>query len=311
VEVKLLTHSSFYGKPLRAIIYNLKHQNILQDVQVLVLDGLCVRTDLISEIIVSNDFNIRLLSIRGVQSLNIDHLQLALKYAVRPSRPLKKPKLQGIYLFGRKDSKQLTNRKIPTKIESKSTHPASDNWFGVCGNVLPDISQDLLRWSSVIEACRDIICFDAVLCNGPRHSSWSGPEEKRPWYHYSELFLGPSIATYSLSGCNECKSASEGFARWGLSSTDRFPLLAPPPLYFSTMKAAKVATASTSHEKKLLLRCKDCLKDRYCECCHKWWCEDCCMNVSEAYFLTCLFFLRNNLYRMIQVKLSLYKESCD
>jgi len=56
---------------------------------------------------------------------------------------------------------------------------------------------------------------------------------------------------------------------------DRFPLLAPPTLHSSTTKAAKTPSGGPGQEKSLLVRCYDCLRGRYCESCHVWWCENC------------------------------------
>ena len=68
-------------------------------------------------------------------------------------------------------------------------------------------------------------------------------------------------------------AALEPAARVKQAPMERFPLLAPPPLHSSTIKAAK--TPFPGFGDKMLLRCTDCLRSRYCENCHKWWCEDC------------------------------------
>jgi hypothetical protein len=63
-------------------------------------------------------------------------------------------------------------------------------------------------------------------------------------------------------------------ATFGRSPLECFPLLAPPPLHASTHRAGKAPFVNTRN-KQFIARCSDCLRVRYCESCHKWWCEDC------------------------------------
>ena len=83
---------------------NLRKRNILQDVQTLILDGLAVPADLVTETITNESFNVRILSLRNVQHSNERKLQQALLYAIRPSRALGTPTFQGLYLFGPQDA---------------------------------------------------------------------------------------------------------------------------------------------------------------------------------------------------------------
>lgn len=80
-----------------------RQKNVLRDVQTLILDGICVTSDLVSEVILDSSLNVRILSIREVKCMNERKLIQALLYAVRPSRAPNTPKLEGIYIFGRKD----------------------------------------------------------------------------------------------------------------------------------------------------------------------------------------------------------------
>ena len=220
--------------------------------------------------------------------LNEGKLRRALLYAIRPSRPENTPKLQGLYLFGPKDAalaRQQTNHtacssnkdivssqgaQIGALWNAKSEDALaqdvarnSDKWFGRTGKLY---SRPVApEWAQVLQACHGIISFDAVLCAGPSHSASS---EKG----YPNLPL--RVATHALDGCVGCNKAPEGLARQGHSSFDRMPLLAPPVLHSSTTRAAKTPPR-TGCEKRLLVRCMDCLRTRYCESCHKWWCEDC------------------------------------
>lgn len=298
---------------MRGIFSNLRRRNILQDVRTLVLDGLTVPADLVTEIITHESFNVQILSIRDVQHLNERKLQQALLYAVRPSRPAGTPKLQGLYVFGPKDppsssrlrpyikryppgvapldivpsyggSVSARGAQIGARWNQKSEDAlaedmASDKWFQKSGKVFPKVPSS--EWAETIQACQGIICFDAVLCNGPRHSalikytSFEKPNSS-PWYWRPDAYIPPRIATHGLGVCSRCGGAPEGVARFEISPMERFPLLAPPPLHSSTIKSAKTPLRRDSHHtKELLVRCVECLRNRYCESCHKWWCEDC------------------------------------
>ena len=67
--------------------------------------------DLVAEIITHDSFNVRILSLRDVQNLNERKIQQVLLYAIRPSKPENSPKLQGRYIFGRKDPAALPQLK--------------------------------------------------------------------------------------------------------------------------------------------------------------------------------------------------------
>lgn len=301
---------------MRGIFHDLGRRNILQDVRTLILDGLAVPADLIAEIIASDSFNVRILSIRDVKHLNERKLQQALLYAIRPSREAD-PMLKGIYLFGPKDitvssriHRQIRNghscnpadrvhlhggalstrgAHIGAEWNAKSEEALAENiarnsdmWFGRSGKLFSRMIAP--EWAEVIQACEGVISFDAVVCAGPRHSLYppNTVEGSKPaWYSNPNAYITPRVATYALDGCGGCGKAPEGLSKVGCSNMDRMPLLAPPTLHSSTTKAAKTPPQGVV-EKKLLVRCIDCLRTRYCEGCHKWWCED-CYDVNSAY----------------------------
>lgn len=309
-----LTLCSFYGGPLRGIFNNLRRRNILKDVQTLILDGLAVPADLVAEIVTHDTFNVRILSLRGVQHLNERKLQQALLYATRPSRPENTPQLQGLYIFGRQDVappprfKRHVNKYAPgiapidtvpyRKVESsqgvqidaewnheylealvdESTRE-NDLWFGKSGMIFPKLVS--LDWAGTLHSCQGKISFDGVLCNGPRHQL---PDEtpSGAWYTRPSFHIVPQVGTHALEGCNSCGSSPEGFSKLGTAPMDQLPLLAPVPLHTSTTKAAKIPPQGEV-EKKLLVRCIECLKNRYCESCHRWWCEDCYKVSGQGY----------------------------
>lgn len=151
-----------------------------------------------------------------------------------------------------------------------------DKWYGKSGKV---IAKPLsLEWANTLQACQGIISFDAVLCRGPRHSlpiTTKDDQKSEPWYWCQDAHMAYRIATYAVKGCCKCGTSPEGFSEFGISPSEQFPLLAPPPLHNSTAKSAKAPPRDGINNGKLLVRCLDCLRNRYCESCHKWWCEDC------------------------------------
>ncbi|EAA31307.3 hypothetical protein GE21DRAFT_8937 [Neurospora crassa] len=167
-------------------------------------------------------------------------------------------------------------------------------------------------WASTLIACYSNIAFDAVLCTGPRHlnsRAWGTVNiealnaAKNPASADVPIH---AVATHSLGGCAGCGSAPEGWTIWGeeppaerdpherraseggTMTTDigRFPLLAPPPLHSVSLKSAMCPTGqsvytrlsqfrSKDEQARFIPRCYDCIRDRYCTGCNKWWCETC------------------------------------
>ncbi|TVY39748.1 hypothetical protein LOCC1_G005484 [Lachnellula occidentalis] len=306
-----VTEDDFYSGPLLGVFSNLRRQQILRDVQTLILDGLSVTADLITEIICRDSFNVRILSIREVQNLNERKLQQALLYAIRPSRPSGTLKLEALYFFGPKDALPISRCKhvnsYPPGIAPTDTVPSyggvihsqgaqigarwneksedtlaeeiergSDKWYRQSGKVI--LKPPSLEWAETLRACQGIISFDAVLCRGPRHSesvALGNNLSSGHWYQHKDAHLSHRIATHAIRGCCVCGTSPEGFSYFGTSHMNQFPLLAPPPLLASTAKSAKAPTRADTLSKKLLVRCLECLRNRYCESCQKWWCENC------------------------------------
>jgi hypothetical protein len=317
-----LPTTSFYGGPLRGIFNTLKRRHILRDVQTLILDGLSVTSDLVSDIITQDSFNVRILSIREVQNLNERKVQQALCYAIRPSRAVNTPRLQGLYIFGPKDV-PLASRfqrhvhsyppgivtidtmpsyggvtssqgaQIGSQLDQKSENVLveemardGDKWYQKSGKVIPKPPSG--EWADVMLACLGIISFDAVLCGGPRHSTFDVLPADTPDAptNLSTAYLSARIASHAVQGCSGCNTAPEGFSKFGVSPMEQFPLLAPPPLHSSTVKSAKTPSTSNNtppSEAKLIARCLDCLRNRYCESCHKWWCENCYSTPNQGF----------------------------
>ncbi|KAI9766423.1 MAG: hypothetical protein M1840_006529 [Geoglossum simile] len=298
-----------YINPLRAIFTKLNQVKLLRDVQTLILDGLSVPADLVQEIICDQASNVRILSIREVKGLDELKVMQVLNYAVRPSRAPDTPKLKGLYIFGPKDPELLSYprhtsahkdpappTRSPFDMGSFSTFSAQigavwnercqnglssgqdgDGWFQATGRML--LRTPLVPsadWAETVRACEGVISFDAVLCRGPRHSH---ENTHYPSSQPTEQNLRPAIATVALgpAGCARCHSAPEIPSIYGISPDEHFPLLAPPPLHSSRIRAARMPSSAAYDGEMpfLIARCEDCLRNRWCELCNKWWCEDC------------------------------------
>lgn len=232
-------------------------------------------SDLVQEVICQDSFNVRLLSIRNVQNLNHRKLQQVLQYAIRPTRPPNAPRLEGLYLF---DTSSFFPNPYSLAVPGYDDHVVDSGyqWYKERGRVIK--KSGYVGWASTINACRGIISFDAIACNGPRH--WppiitTDGEGPTPWYRHLAAHVHPDVATYSVGGCCKCNTAPEGFSEFGKSPLEDFPLLYPPPLHASSVKSAKLPSSKDTSDMLLLVRCSECIRNRHCYCCHKWWCEDC------------------------------------
>ena len=167
------------------------------------------------------------------------------------------------------------------------------------------------EWASTLVACAGIISFDSVLCCGPRHfnsRAW-GTVNTEALDAAASTAMGVrpfAVATHSLGGCASCGTAPEGWTVWGeemltshrdadgrrtsesmMADLARFPLLAPPPMHSASLRVAMCPTGQTlrsrlpwlakgkQQQARFIPRCFDCIRDRYCSGCHKWWCESC------------------------------------
>ncbi|KAK4221036.1 hypothetical protein QBC38DRAFT_149796 [Podospora fimiseda] len=307
-----VTAEDYLSAPLRNVFSKLERLDILRDVQVLTLDGLSVTAGLVHDILNNPSYSVRILSLREVQNLNEHELCQALQYACRRSRPKGTPRLKGLYFFSPRDKSPLEVKE--TSRCSTPTSPAdvaaawnmrshtalttalaeeSETWYTRRGQ---QFSRKLEGdWASTLLACDGIIAFDAVLCGGPRHynSSAYGKVDLEALRAAGSPIGVPQInvATHAVDGCAGCGSAPEGWTTWGennfSSDIGRFPLLTPPPLHSSNLSATmcpeghsvktRLSTVIQGDQEKarFIPRCFDCLRDRYCSGCHRWWCETC------------------------------------
>ncbi|KAI9699890.1 MAG: hypothetical protein M1820_006952 [Bogoriella megaspora] len=306
------TEDEFYCGPLRGIFNKLERAKLLGFVQILILDGLTVPADLVREIIAEDRFNVRLLSIRDVDHLNDRKLRQVLEYAVRPTRSEATPKLKALYYFGPKDSTCRDRGQPRVAMPGRSSPPAGttgvmnsvgaqigaqwnqrsaealstavpdpmDQWYGPSGRMIKPSKCD--AWGETLKACEGIISFDAVLCRGPRHDARVVLRDSSgdPGAAFGKVmsFLRPQVASVALgpAGCASCGKAPEGAAVFRSSPLEHLPLISPLPLHSSTVRAATRPFDETlSSSSKMIARCEDCLRSRWCERCNTWWCEDC------------------------------------
>ncbi|KAF6834604.1 ubiquitin fusion degradation protein [Colletotrichum plurivorum] len=269
-------HSRFYSGPLRGIFSNIRRRNILQDVQTLILDGLAVTADLCHEIILDPVYSVRILSIRGAKNINERKLCASLQYACRPSRPEGTPRLKGLFVFGARDAPVL-----PIAGRNAKSQEA-DEWYQKKGRIIARSLVD--EWANTLVDCHGIIAFDAVSCSGPHHINSPAygkvkiPSSARHW----------AVATVALGGCAGCGAAPEGMTVHKDTPAIQRPLLSPPPVLTSSIKAATMPhgapgpTANADSNQSFVARCLDCLRERYCAGCNKWWCEECYQTPSAA-----------------------------
>lgn len=243
------------------------------------LDGLSVTSDFVHDMVNDSSYAVRILSVRDARNLNHGKLRSALQYACRPSRPAGTPRLKGIYVFGKKDrfgvgatSTEASDSSISNdwnqrsqQALSKSLQDGGDAWWNNHGRVYPRALPE--EWAQCIQACAGVIAFDAVLCNGPRHANSPA---------FGRLSMDgdtrPAVATVSLPGCAGCGQAPEGVLHPDTSPLAELPLLAPVPIMSSSLRAAVMPSCPGSG---LIARCMDCIRERYCSGCSKWWCESC------------------------------------
>ena len=304
-----LTEDEFYAGPLRGIFSGLNRKQVLRNISTLILDGLSVPADVVREIVAEDKYSVRILSIREAKHLNERKLCQVLKYAVRPSRPAGTPKLKGLYVFGpmepalteRAREESNGRKRSPTRYPDSDPNGAidavgaqlsaewnrksqqamqlqlaqtHDRWWRPSGRMFRKTPAS--EWAETLQACEGIIAFDAVLCRGPKHD----PPKQTPNNEQTHNYLPPAVATIALGSarCVKCGSCPEGWTTFEYSPSHHLPLLAPPPLHSSTVKAAQKPLVSSNDGETLgmVARCADCLRGRWCERCQwKWWCENC------------------------------------
>ncbi|KAH7309785.1 hypothetical protein B0I35DRAFT_359464 [Stachybotrys elegans] len=266
-EEENLTEDEYYSGSLRRVLAILRQRDFLRDVQTLILDGLSVTAELVHEIITHPSYNVRVLSLRDVHNLNYGRLRGTLQYACRPGRPDGMPKLKALYVFGSTtdSDSSISEYEALASVWPEFDDGKSNEWWSRKGRIIP--THSLREWSSCLQACEGIIAFDAVLCRGPRHGS-------SPAYGRYNVPMDDfeAVATFAVPACSSCGDAPEGLVRADTSSLTSLPALYPPNIMTSSLRGCVVPQNSTDC---FVPRCEDCLRERYCTTCHKWWCESC------------------------------------
>ncbi|EER44788.1 conserved hypothetical protein [Histoplasma capsulatum H143] len=265
-----LTEDDFYSGPLRGIFSGLGRRSILQDVRTLILDGLSVPADLIADIILTDRFNVVLLSIRDCLNLNepkddSQNILHSRQQTHHSSTVARRDRLDN-QLCNSADSCMTAKDNHHDQLTWR--HP----WYRASGKVLRKAMPN--GWAETLQLCNGIISFDAVLCRSPAHQpfvSVEGNDTQPPRY------LSPAIATVALGprGCEGCRTSPEGPALWSHSPEYQFPLLTPPPLHSSRIIAAKSPVFSANDQPALIMQCQECLINRWCNRCGSWWCSAC------------------------------------
>jgi len=294
-----LTEDEFYAGPLRGVLSNLRRIKVLANVQTLVLDGLSsVTNDLISDICINPEYNVRLLSIRKCLNVNEAKLQQLLRHLCRPSRPEGTPRLQGLYFFS---LPALTSRQKEhesrynisgvttsqgaqlgaTQLDDLFVFDGVDRWYAPSGRIMVQGYVQRSPWEETILACAGIISFDAVLCTH-MHDDMAPVLHPASRDYLAEIKAGiPPLATFALGpgGCAGCGRAPHDAPVWGVSDPREFPLLWPPPsngrLVDAVRPPRKVMEDGSMQSQRLIVSCTWCLTNRHCDNCHRWWCSDC------------------------------------
>ena len=296
-----LTEDDFYSGPLRGIHTKLSNMGIMKDVQTLVLDGVgSVTHDVLSDILLLDQYNVRLLSVIGCKNLNQRKFQRLLHYICRPSRPAGSPRLKGVYVFGTNEdvvsqsqSRISISREggvtalLGAQIGASTTSPPTittnypqlnpNPWFSPTGLVLPLLILEPNTWEETLRVCSGIIAFDAVLCTH-MHSEMAPYRSDAMNTYLANSAMTMPVATYALGsdGCAGCGGAPEDAPVWGQSDVIAFPLVSPPPFSGRLVDAVRPPSIpGSSKEQRLVVSCTWCLSDRHCRSCHRYWCGRC------------------------------------
>ncbi|KAJ5411979.1 uncharacterized protein N7487_006338 [Penicillium crustosum] len=263
------TEDEIYSAPLKRIFTSLERRGLLQDVRTLILDGVSVPADLVADIILTDRFNVNILSIRECRHLNERKLMQVIQHAVRPTRPAGTPRVKGIYHFSpmhmgtrvvarpryrdwwgtrvgtpRTPSETPSNSDREDGVSVKSSVEQQNEWYSASGKLFKHNPEE--GWAQVLKKCEGVIAFDAALCRGPRHDPnlySSTAEEGTP----TEVpLLGPAVATVALGprGCDGCHSSPEGPAIWSQSPDIQFPMLSPPAIALIQRCSSETARAN-------------------------------------------------------------------
>lgn len=277
-------------KFLDTFFKRLKKREVLRSVSILILDGLAAPRPWLTDFLLDEQNNIRLLSIRGIRSFNPEDFRQLLVSLI-PSSRAGISKLKGVYYFRLMDDltdrheftvssfgENLPNTGVmsapgaqlgaPTPTPNTGGKPPSSRfgWYDGTGEMplarLRTGCPQLEQWEELVHSSAGVIAFDIVSCR------------RCPMTAHGKENV-PKLATVSLKGCQICGSCPEGMAYVGKSPTSHLPLIAPVPLYSSNVRVAQIPAVESPSVPPLIARCLRCLEDRWCTNCNAWWCESC------------------------------------
>ncbi|KAL8996710.1 MAG: hypothetical protein Q9169_003825 [Polycauliona sp. 2 TL-2023] len=267
--------NSHADQPARKAFRLLDSKAVFDCVTTLILDRMTVPAPLLWRILSDQSFNIRILSVREVEKLNDALLKEMIRRLIQPWRPKGSLKLRALYYFTPSDpvhepsqmsdstAFQGVTNSLGSQLGQAQTSvcvsPSVPSWTSGKGLLFESSlvkAQDV--WVQLIEESRGLIAFDTIICH---HSPASG--------------LNPCLANVALAahGCQGCRSAPEQPMIYGQTPAQDLPLLSPPPLFASTVKAAQCPRPGENP--RFYARCTQCLQGRWCSNCNVWWCEDC------------------------------------
>ncbi|KAI4249350.1 MAG: hypothetical protein L6R42_009035, partial [Xanthoria sp. 1 TBL-2021] len=268
LSMNMESDEDYLAAPVRRAFYVLKKKAVLSCVTTLVLDGLAVPATLLWEIFRDDAFNVRILSIRDVKKLGDEKLMEVLRHLIRPSRPKGSLKLKALYYFTPSEpvngsrswlqncrsfleTPQGVTEVLGSQLGrchiSDRNLPTISSWTNGRGVLFHNPFRGLEEqvWIRLIEACQGLIAFDVVIC-----------------HHAPESEDAPSLANVALGadGCQKCHAAPKPPRVFGQTPSHDLPLLSPPPLFASTVKAAQCP--APGENAKFYARCTQCLQDR-------------------------------------------------
>ncbi|KAF3926933.1 hypothetical protein ABW20_dc0106663 [Dactylellina cionopaga] len=200
-------------------------------------------------------------------------------------RPGSTSPLKGVYMFGKSNGKTRSKNR----------------WQRARGGEIEFIE----GWAETVLACEGKIVFDVGLCQGSKHMNLLPFDDSASFSSANEIELGSTPVSVE-SGFSSFAWSANDSEQSSVTSTSAAeenwipPAMAPklatkiisercegcgtPPVGCSSRLYApvpvltsdiRVACRPRLGEKEEVHMCDDCTKERLCEGCGKWWCENC------------------------------------
>lgn len=130
-------------------------------------------------------------------------------------------------------------------------------------------------WVTTMKALQGKVTFDSNVCRGKNH------------YFYNEITgeyeeRNSTVATTRLlDGCAGCGAWPESELHLsqergsGYGDGDSEVVFPPAPVHSSSLAAAKSDRHLRIGQGRVATLCTECIKERQCRACAKWWCQTC------------------------------------